>query len=130
MHRPELLILDEPTSGLDPLMQEAFNELVRGTADDGRTVFLSSHVLPEVQHVAVSGGAGAFALYQFDRREVLRYTMRDRVRAYRRLFGYGSGPGPGDRAARRRHRLLGAGRDRSVAENARATMSSHRQPRG
>ena len=52
MHRPELLILDEPTSGLDPLMQEAFNELVRGTADDGRTVFLSSHVLPEVQHVA------------------------------------------------------------------------------
>ncbi len=44
--------------------------------------------------VRLSGGAGAFALYQFDRREVLRYTMRDRVAAYRRLFGYGSGTGP------------------------------------
>jgi hypothetical protein len=44
--------------------------------------------------VRLSGGAGAFALYQFDRREVLRYTMNDRINAYRRLFGYGSGPGP------------------------------------
>jgi ABC-type multidrug transport system, ATPase component len=52
MHRPKLLVLDEPTSGLDPLMQEAFNELVREVADDGRTVFLSSHQLAEVQRVA------------------------------------------------------------------------------
>ena len=52
MHGPELLVLDEPTSGLDPLVQQAFYELVRETADAGRTVFLSSHVLPEVQHVA------------------------------------------------------------------------------
>src|SRR5215471_16372420 len=44
--------------------------------------------------VRLSGGPGAFALYQFDRREVLRYTMRDRISAYRRIFGYGSGPGP------------------------------------
>jgi len=44
--------------------------------------------------VRLSGGAGAFALYQFDRREVLRYTVRDRINAYRRIFGYGSGPGP------------------------------------
>ncbi len=44
--------------------------------------------------VRLSGGAGAFALYQFDRREVLRYTMSDRINAYRRVFGYGSGPGP------------------------------------
>ena len=51
-HRPELLVLDEPTSGLDPLMQQTFNELLRETAADGRTVFLSSHVLSEVQHVA------------------------------------------------------------------------------
>jgi hypothetical protein len=42
----------------------------------------------------LSGGPGAFGLYQFDRREVLRYTMRDRIAAYRRVFGYGSGPGP------------------------------------
>jgi hypothetical protein len=42
----------------------------------------------------LSGGPGAFGLYQFDRREVLRYTMRDRIEAYRRVFGYGGGPGP------------------------------------
>jgi ABC-2 type transport system ATP-binding protein len=52
MHRPELLILDEPTSGLDPLLQEEFRRLVRETAADGRTVFLSSHSLDEVQHAA------------------------------------------------------------------------------
>jgi ABC-2 type transport system ATP-binding protein len=52
MHRPELLILDEPTSGLDPLLQEEFRALLRETAADGRTVFLSSHSLDEVQHAA------------------------------------------------------------------------------
>jgi ABC-2 type transport system ATP-binding protein len=52
MHRPELLVLDEPTSGLDPLLQEEFRALLRETAADGRTVFLSSHSLDEVQHVA------------------------------------------------------------------------------
>ena len=51
-HRPELLVLDEPTSGLDPLMQQEFNALVREAAADGRTVFLSSHVLSEVQQMA------------------------------------------------------------------------------
>lgn len=52
MHRPDLLVLDEPTSGLDPLMQRAFGDLVRETAAAGGTVFLSSHVLSEVQHLA------------------------------------------------------------------------------
>jgi hypothetical protein len=42
--------------------------------------------------VRLSGGPGAFALYQFDRREVLRYTQKDRWSAYRRIFGYGSAP--------------------------------------
>jgi ABC-2 type transport system ATP-binding protein len=51
-HRPELLILDEPTSGLDPLMQQVFNSLVRETVAEGGTVFLSSHVLSEVQDIA------------------------------------------------------------------------------
>ena len=51
MHRPELLVLDEPTSGLDPLMQHEFESLLRQMADDGRTVFLSSHELDEVQRV-------------------------------------------------------------------------------
>lgn len=44
--------------------------------------------------VRLSNGAGAFSLYQFDRREVLRYTRRDRLAAYRRAFGYGSSPVP------------------------------------
>jgi ABC-2 type transport system ATP-binding protein len=52
MHRPQLLVLDEPTSGLDPLVQQAFYELAREAVADGRTVFLSSHVISEVQHVA------------------------------------------------------------------------------
>jgi ABC-2 type transport system ATP-binding protein len=52
MHRPEVLVLDEPTSGLDRLLQEEFRHLLRETADDGRAVFLSSHSLDEVQHVA------------------------------------------------------------------------------
>ena len=51
MHRPDLLILDEPTSGLDPLLQDEFAHLVRETVADGRTVFLSSHELDEVQRV-------------------------------------------------------------------------------
>jgi hypothetical protein len=49
--------------------------------------------------VRLSAGSGAFALYQFDRREVLRYTQRDRLSAYRRVLGYGSTPVPtGSRA--------------------------------
>jgi ABC-2 type transport system ATP-binding protein len=49
MHRPALLILDEPTAGLDPLMQNEFNRLIDGAREHGQTVFLSSHVLPEVR---------------------------------------------------------------------------------
>ena len=52
MHRPELLVLDEPTSGLDPLMQQEFYRLLRETTEEGRTVFMSSHILPEVDQVA------------------------------------------------------------------------------
>jgi ABC-2 type transport system ATP-binding protein len=48
-HKPELLILDEPTSGLDPLVQLSFFELVREASAAGRTVFLSSHILSEVE---------------------------------------------------------------------------------
>ncbi|MCC7209594.1 MAG: ABC transporter ATP-binding protein [Anaerolineae bacterium] len=51
MHRPELLILDEPTNGLDPLVQQTFHELMREARADGRTVFLSSHILTEVQQL-------------------------------------------------------------------------------
>jgi ABC-2 type transport system ATP-binding protein len=50
--RPDLLILDEPTSGLDPLMQHEFLGMVVEARDAGATVFLSSHVLSEVQRAA------------------------------------------------------------------------------
>jgi ABC-2 type transport system ATP-binding protein len=50
--RPELLILDEPTSGLDPLMQHEFLVMVAEAREAGTTVFLSSHVLSEVQRAA------------------------------------------------------------------------------
>src|SRR5438067_1786748 len=51
MHGPELLILDEPTGGLDPLNQQEFYALLRETREAGATIFLSSHVLSEVEHV-------------------------------------------------------------------------------
>jgi ABC-2 type transport system ATP-binding protein len=51
MHRPRLLLLDEPTSGLDPLNQHEFNRMVAEVRGDGRTVFLSSHILSEVESV-------------------------------------------------------------------------------
>jgi ABC-2 type transport system ATP-binding protein len=52
MNKPELLIMDEPSSGLDPLVQREFQTMMREVTADGRTVFLSSHTLSEVQRVA------------------------------------------------------------------------------
>ncbi len=52
MNRPELLILDEPSSGLDPLMQHELQAMIDEVRADGRTVFLSSHTLSEVERVA------------------------------------------------------------------------------
>ncbi|NKY37821.1 ABC transporter ATP-binding protein [Nocardia speluncae] len=52
MHEPELLILDEPTSGLDPLAQQIFLEMVGEAAAAGQTVFMSSHIMSEVEAVA------------------------------------------------------------------------------
>ena len=56
-HKPKLYILDEPTSGLDPLMQREFFALLKERNDEGATVFLSSHILSEIQqhcnHAAV-----------------------------------------------------------------------------
>ncbi|MBA4715418.1 MAG: ABC transporter ATP-binding protein [Chloroflexi bacterium] len=48
-HNPEILILDEPTSGLDPLKQQVFDELILEYKEKGKTIFISSHVLPEVE---------------------------------------------------------------------------------
>lgn len=51
MHKPELLIFDEPTSGLDPLVQSEFNKIVAEHKKAGKTAFISSHVLSEVQEI-------------------------------------------------------------------------------
>jgi ABC-2 type transport system ATP-binding protein len=56
MHRPQVLVLDEPTSGLDPLNQQEFDSLAREARDEGRTIFLSSHVLSEVEKTCTRVG--------------------------------------------------------------------------
>ena len=67
MHQPELLILDEPTQGLDPLVQQVFYALVDEERARGASVFLSSHVMPEVERVCDRVGiirAGTLATVQ------------------------------------------------------------------
>jgi ABC-2 type transport system ATP-binding protein len=56
MHRPRVLVLDEPTSGLDPLNQQEFDAMVKEARGEGRTVFLSSHVLSEVEKTCTRVG--------------------------------------------------------------------------
>jgi len=56
MHKPRVLILDEPTSGLDPLNQQEFDVMVDEARQEGRTVFLSSHVLSEVEKTCTRVG--------------------------------------------------------------------------
>ena len=51
MHKPALLILDEPTSGLDPLIQEQFFNMMEEIRDSGKTIFMSSHILSEVERI-------------------------------------------------------------------------------
>ncbi len=79
-HRPDLLILDEPTSGLDPLVQQSFYALVREAQADGRTVFLSSHILSEVERtcdrVAIIRDG---VLVKVDRTEALRDLAHHQV---------------------------------------------------
>ncbi len=48
-HRPDMLVLDEPTSGLDPLMQKEFFDILQERNKEGATIFLSSHILSEIQ---------------------------------------------------------------------------------
>lgn len=79
-HRPDLLILDEPTSGLDPLVQQTFYTLVREAKAEGRTVFLSSHILSEVERtcdrVAIIRDG---VLVKVDRVEALRDLAHHQV---------------------------------------------------
>jgi ABC-2 type transport system ATP-binding protein len=80
MGDPELLILDEPSSGLDPLLQQEFLAMVREVRASGRTVFMSSHVLAEVEHVADRVGIlRAGRLVAVEDIEVLRQRFVRRV---------------------------------------------------
>lgn len=69
-HEPELAVLDEPTLGLDPLMQEAFYDVLKLLQRKGKTIFLSSHVLSEVEkvchRVAIVRGGALVALESLD----------------------------------------------------------------
>jgi ABC-2 type transport system ATP-binding protein len=56
MIRPDLLILDEPTAGLDPFIQLEFEDLCETAREEGRTAFISSHQLPEIEHLCDRGG--------------------------------------------------------------------------
>lgn len=80
MHRPSVVVLDEPTSGLDPLLQREVRALMRETASEGRTVFLSSHTLDEVQHVADRVG-----IIRVGRLATVEAVDRLRVRALRHV---------------------------------------------
>ena len=74
-HRPDLLVLDEPTAGLDPLVQQTFFEFVREARAAGRTIFLSSHIIDEVDRTC-------------DRVAIIRegrLVQVDRIEAIRRL---------------------------------------------
>ena len=52
MKRPELIIMDEPAAGLDPLMQQEFYALIEEVKAEGRTIFISSHFVPEVERIS------------------------------------------------------------------------------
>ncbi|MDY0812552.1 ABC transporter ATP-binding protein [Kitasatospora purpeofusca] len=89
-HDPELVILDEPTEGLDPLVQEVFFALLEEASHAGRTVLLSSHVLPEVQRAC-----GRVALVREGRLVAVRAvsTLRqERARRVRLVLADGRGP--------------------------------------
>jgi beta-exotoxin I transport system ATP-binding protein len=79
-HRPDLLLLDEPTSGLDPLVQQTFYAVIREAKTEGRTVFLSSHILSEVEktcdRVAIIRDG---RLVRVDRTEALRDLAHHQV---------------------------------------------------
>jgi ABC-2 type transport system ATP-binding protein len=95
MHDPELLILDEPTSGLDPIVQHEFGLLLGEARERGATVFLSSHVLSEVERVADRVG-----LVREGRLIVVDDVGHLKSRVARRLDLYFAQPPPGDAFAR------------------------------
>ena len=81
MSRPELLILDEPTSGLDPVLQEEFRELLAERKSDGASIWLTSHVMAEVERVADRVGLVRDGILSRElSMEELRHQAADRIR--------------------------------------------------
>lgn len=85
-HDPDLLILDEPTSGLDPLMQRVFFEILRERNKAGTTVFLSSHILSEIQHNCTHAAIiregriiAAGSVEELSRTSAKRVSLRGRI---------------------------------------------------
>lgn len=91
MGKPDLLILDEPTSGLDPLVQQTVLELVREARSEGRTVFFSSHILPEVQ--AVCDRVGIIRQGQLAATERVETLVRRQFHRLRLVFEQVPPPG-------------------------------------
>lgn len=91
MHEPELLILDEPSSGLDPLLQREFIALVREVREAGHTVFMSSHILAEVE-----GIADRIAILREGRLVAVEDVHTLRKRAVRRMEIVFESPVPAD----------------------------------
>ncbi|MDQ2884885.1 MAG: ABC transporter ATP-binding protein [Chloroflexota bacterium] len=100
MHRPRLLILDEPTSGLDPINQQEFTRMVIEARDAGSTVFLSSHILSEVEQTCNRVGiiregqlvrvGGVTELKDIKRHEVtIAFANTVPAEAFKRLPGVG-----------------------------------------
>lgn len=89
MTEPPVVLLDEPTSGLDPLVQREFLAMVREVRDSGRTVFLSSHVLSEVEAVADTVG-----MLRKGRLIEVRSVAEFTGRTVRRLHLTFAGPAP------------------------------------
>ncbi len=88
---PELLILDEPTSGLDPFVQLEFERLADAARRDGRTVFVSSHILPEVEHLCDRVG-----IIREGRLVTVESIAKLKERALQRLEIDFTGPVPAD----------------------------------
>jgi len=89
-HDPELLILDEPTSGLDPLNQEAVYTVIKERVAAGRTVFLSSHVLSEVERVCDT--VGIIRSGHLVAEEGVKALLGKRLREVEVVFGDPVGP--------------------------------------
>src|SRR5438270_10945899 len=98
MHSPRVLILDEPTNGLDPLNQQEFDRMVKEVRDKGRTVFLSSHILTEVEQTCSRVGiiregqlvrVGGVTELKDIKRHVITITFADTVptEAFKTLAG-------------------------------------------